>query len=452
MTVNDTVATKPDWLSLRGKTLEGGFELGDVLEERETVAHLKVQVASAPSLAAYASFYIADRTAAAEQLQIWRDLRALRHPNLKNPLSCGRLKLQSDSCIYVVCAMPDETLSEILSDRGLTSEEARELLKSLGLGLLCLHSHGFVHGALSPEMAVAVGESIQISTECTRRINCPAPIEVAVPRYIAPESRANLTAAADVWCLGATIFESLVQKKFEPGWFDDLNRLDLGPILRKMLEDEPPNRAQITELVDAPANYTKAEAIPVPPSARVQPVRVTRRPVEAIKVRPLDSSDMQLVKFDPAYGMERLKVRVKSEKAANIRTIVAGVAALILAIVVIWLVILPKFESVADSAQNQEVVQSQPATWATRTVQPAPGGSHYHLIIGDYKNELDADLRIQSLNKSYPTLRVHKISKPESHHFFVVAGPPMNQTAAEELRQKALQMGVARTSYIAEIR
>lgn len=471
MILNETVATKADWIGLRGKILEGGFELGDVLEAKDTVAHFRARVLGYSSVAAYASFYAAEGPAATEQLQVWQDLRSLKHPNLKMPLGCGRLKSNGVSCIYVVCSMPDETLSEILGDRALTEEEGRELLKSLGQGLLYLHSHGFAHGALSPEMAVAVGESIQISTECVRRINSFPKIEIAVPRYLAPEvTSANVSMAADIWCLGATVFESLVQKKYETNWFGDVERLGLGTSLQKCLDANPHTRARLSELIDPPEN-ARAEATQVPPSARVRPVLVTRQPLTAKKVRPLDPTNMELVKFDSAYGLDRLKTRVKS-KGGSWRPIAAGISALVLLVVVVWLVIVPKFQSIADPVADDS---QQPKTaWPTKTITatgqtveartqpvanaPAPTapanasvtGATWRFVIGDYQREEDADRRIEFLNKIHPDLDVKKFSKSPAGPFYVVAGSPMTQNDANELRRKALQMGIARTSYVGD--
>jgi hypothetical protein len=463
MILNETVATKPDWISLQGKTLDGGYELGDVLEANWTSAHLRVRVLGYSTVAAYASFYLADSSVATEQLQVWQDLRNLKHPNLKSPLGCGRLKLGGAIYVYVVCAMPDETLSEILGDRGLTDEEGKELLKSLGQGLLYLHSHGFAHGALSPEMCVAVGESIQISTECTRRINSFPKIEVAVPRYLAPEvTTANVSMSADIWCLGATIFESLVQKKYDSTWYGDLDRLELGPTLARCLDSNPHTRARLSELIEPPAD-ARTEATQVPPSARAKPVKVTRQPLEAKRVRPLDPNNMELVKFDSAYGLERLKVRVKADRSGAWRPIAAGVSALILLVVVIWLVIVPKLQSISDPQAADDSQQQPKTAWPTKTIGspdassqprvaivPPADPNRFRFVIGDYKNEEDADRRIENLNKIHPDLDVHKFSASPDGPFYVVAGPLMSEADANELRKKALRMGIARTSYVTD--
>jgi hypothetical protein len=455
LNLNETVATMPDWISLHGKTLDGGYELGDVLETDDSTAHFRVRVLGDSSIAAYASFYVAEGAVASEQLLVWQELRGLKHPNLKTPISSGRMKLQGVSTIYVICTMPDETLSEILGDRGLSDEEGAELLKGLGQGLLCLHSNGFAHGAVSPEMTVAVGEAIQLSTECARRLNTAPKVEVAKARYLAPEvSVANVSMSADVWCLGATIFESLVQKKYERTWFGDLERLGPGKLLQRCLDTNPHTRARLSELIDPPA-AGRGEATAVPAGARVKPVKVSRKPIGTNRIRTLDPSEMQLVKFDSSYGIERLRARVKST-GSSWRPVMAAGAALILLIVVVWLVILPKFQSISDPSADE--TQQPKTAWPTKTIgspeaQPvdapaAATSATWRFVLGSYEHEADADRRIELLNKTHPDLDVKKLAQSPAGPFYVVSGGPMSQADANELRKKALKMGISRSSYV----
>jgi hypothetical protein len=475
MISQETVVAKPDWLSLQGKTLEGGYELGDVLDREDAVAHFRARVLGDSSIHAYASFYAVEGAAAQEQLQIWQDLKKLRHPNLKTPLSSGRLRLHGAETIYVVCSMPDETLSEILGDRGLTEEEGQELLKSLAGGLDQLQSHGFTHGCVSPEMAVAVGEFIQLSTECVRRINSVPKVEIAKPRYLAPEAgKANVTTAADIWCLGATIFESLVQRKYETAWFSDLERLGSGAILKRCLDVNPNTRCKLRELTNpgTTTDGSQVDAIQVPPTARAKPVQVTRKRLEPKRVRPLDPTNMELVKFDSTFATDRLRVRVKSGGAW--RGITAGVAALILIIVVIWLVILPKFQTIPDSSavDAQQKADAPANVWPTKTVAgsdsaadgrsaetrtvastdppPEETGNSWRFVLGSYDHEQDADRRIELLNKTHPDLDVKKLTKGDGGPYFVVAGDLMSHNDAVELRKKALRMGISRASYVGD--
>ena len=481
LNLNETAATTPDWISLHHKTLDGGYELGDSLETTDSTAHFRVRVLGDSSIAAYASFYVAEGAAASEQLLLWQELRSLKHPNLKSPISSGRLKLDGFSTIYVVCTMPDETLSEILGDRGLTDEEGTELLKSLGQGLLCLHSRGFAHGALSPEMAVAVGESIQISTECARRLNTIPKIEIAKPRYLAPEvSTVNISMSADIWCLGATIFESLVQKKYEGTWYGDLSRLNLSSALQRCLDKNPHTRARLSELIEEPTS-TRSEATTVPTGARVKPVKVSRQPIGTKRIRMLDPSEMQLVRFDSNTAIAGLKSRVKST-GTSWRPIVAAAGALVLIVIVIWLVILPKFRGISDTGVTEQVQQK--TAWPTKTISaapeataaaPAPEGTapaavpgagpvavsvaepdagsqdNFRFVLGSYEHEPDADRRIALLNKTHPDLDVKKLAKSPNGPFYVVSGGPMSEAEANELRKRALQMGISRASYVGNL-
>jgi hypothetical protein len=196
---------------------------------------------------------------------------------------------------------------------------------------------------------------------------------------------------------------------------------------------------------------------------------------------------MELVKFDSAYGLERLKVRVKSDKGGAWRPILAGVSALVLLIVVIWLVIVPKLRGIGEQSADQAQQQASNA-WPTRTIGATPAaspnassdpasaqaasstatstnppvvnaptsnpsanpGETWRFVIGDYKHEEDADRRIENLNKIHPELNVHKFARTFDGPFYVVSGEPMSKDDANELRKKALRMGIARTSYISD--
>lgn len=463
MMLTETLASKPDWILLQGKTLDGGYELLSVLEAKDSSAHFGARVLGDSSIAAYASFYLAEDSAAAEQLQLWHDLRGLKHRNLKTPFASGRFELNGVSTVYAVSTMPDETLSEILGDRALADEEGRELFKSLGEGLLHLHSHGYAHGALSPQMVVSVGGCIRISSECIRRINSHPKLEIAIPRYTAPEvTTANVTMAADVWCLGATVYESLVQKKYDSSAFDDLKLLGMGSILQRCLDPDPNTRARLTELIDSP-DANRAEILSVPRNERLRRVETTRKPVGTKRVRLLDPSETSTAAPELSDGEAHLRSRVKPTGAAWHRIVPA--AGLVLLLIVIWLVIIPRFRSTSNATPaTVSQVQKPQEAWPTKTIggtetpppAPAPApvpvpqklsGQTWRLVLGSYKFEADANRRIKLLNQNYPQLVVEKLTKSVNGPFFVVTSP-MAQSDADELRNKAIGMGLSRACYV----
>ena len=123
-----------------------------------------------------------------------------------------------------------------------------ELLSSLEKGLAHLHFHGFAHGCVSPQTVGAVGYSVQLSTECVRRLNHKPIVPIIKPSFLAPESVAeNVTTQADVWCLGATLFEALSQKRYGSAGTASFESLPLGAVVKRCLESDPRLRCTLKE-------------------------------------------------------------------------------------------------------------------------------------------------------------------------------------------------------------
>jgi len=138
-----------------------------------------------------------------------------------------------------------------------------------------------------------------------------------------------------------------------------------------------------------------------------------------------------------------------------------------LTVVIVWLVILPKFQSISDSSANE--TPEPKAAWPTRivsaageppaepsitgTAPAASAAAHYifRYVLAAYEHEADADRRIQLLNKKHPDLDVRKWTKSPAGPFYVVAGGPMSEPEANELRKKAVHMGISRASYVIKL-
>lgn len=125
------------------------------------------------------------------------------------------------------------------------------MLRSVARGLRELHTNGLVHGNVSPEEVFAIGDAIDISTEGVRRVNAEPVAERKSAKYLAPESGTrNLTIASDVWCLGATVFEALTQKTYEPGLQGEAAALKhpFGTLVACCLEPDPDKRCKLGDL------------------------------------------------------------------------------------------------------------------------------------------------------------------------------------------------------------
>ncbi len=290
MTENLTsVATMIDWTSLSGIILDGGCELKDALEVRENAAKLRVRILGSGGRMGTAYFLRLEPKDADDQLDIWETLREVQHPNLNRPLSVGRRQVAGVDTIYFVLADADEKLAAVVPERPLEWEEAAEVLHSLEKALAHLHSYGLIHGSVSPETVQAVGYTIQLDTEDVRRLGTKPRQVWNKPRYLAPESStANITTAADVWCLGATLFEVLAQEPYGTPGAELEEGLPLGGIISRCLEKNPAVRCTLKE---APAFEKTAAAKPEP--VKAQPVRPEPAPPEAIPSAPPVGASVQ---------------------------------------------------------------------------------------------------------------------------------------------------------------
>ena len=276
-----TPITYPDWSSLKGLTLDGGYELKELVSNEKERAVFSVRVLGDYSLRASAIFYAANGNSGEEQMALWQMVRGIRQrENLRVPLDIGSLLVDDAEVSYEVLEEPQETLAGLLEKRALSSEEAGDLLRNLEQAVGELHAHALVHGAISPEQVLAMGDSIKLATESVRRIHTPPVVDHTRPKYLAPESQAeNLTMAADVWCLGATLFEALTQKTYQPTNEDEIEKLPnpLANAAQYALEPDPDHRSTLADfgrmaIGRAPlALKPKIVSTPPPPPAPAKP-------------------------------------------------------------------------------------------------------------------------------------------------------------------------------------
>ncbi len=292
MTDNATaLATKIDWSSLSGVILDGGYELKEVLDGRDDGAKLRVRILGSGGKTGTAYFLHLDSAAADDQFDIWQTLRDAPHPNINRPAALGRRDVAGYYTIYFVLADADEKLSSVVPERPLEWEEAAEVLHSCEKGLAHLHAHGLIHGSLSPETVEAVGYSVLLNTENVRRLGKKPRIQWSKPQYLAPESKgANLTTAADVWCLGATVFEVLSQSRYGSPGAELEKGLPLAAVIQRCLDKNPTTRCTLKEaptIADSPQEPPPAPVAPEPVvETKPAPESRTSAPAAAPKAPP----------------------------------------------------------------------------------------------------------------------------------------------------------------------
>jgi hypothetical protein len=278
----------PDWNCLPGVTLDGGYELKEIVKADREQAIFRVRVLGDYTLKASALFWQVEGPSARRLVEQWQSLRALQRTNdLRVPLGSGVLTLNGSPTAYVVVQEADETLADAVQKRRLSSEEATEMLRSIARALEELHSNGLVHGCTAPSEVLAMGDSIKLTTEPIREVNSEPLLQQKIARYLAPESENhNVTIASDVWCLGATLFESLTQKQYDQTLREEAVAIKhpLAAILEACLEMDPDNRCKLSGL----EAILRSKA--PPPKSKVASQPVTAQATEPAKVLPAEVS------------------------------------------------------------------------------------------------------------------------------------------------------------------
>lgn len=188
------------------------------------------------------------------QLAAWESASTLSHPHLIQIFAGGECRLEDESYLYVVMECADENLSEVVRDRALTAQEAREMLGPVVDALGYLHRKGFVHGHLTPSNIMAVGEQVKISTDTVGQDGSPAD---------------------DAWSLGIVLREALAPRT--PG--KDAARLPepFADIVRRCLDPDPQKRWSMAEIA---ARLAGRESPAAPPPAVVK--KPSRGPMAAV--------------------------------------------------------------------------------------------------------------------------------------------------------------------------
>jgi len=197
-----------NWAEWEGRTVDGKYLLRNYLGGAEGSAVFRTRMDDEVTDAAIK--LIATEDAKAEgQLLRWETASELSHPNVIRILAVGRTVVDGRELFYAVEEFAEENLGQIVPERPLTAEEARSTLGPVVAALEYLHGKGLVHGRIRPANILAIGDQVKVSSDSLREAG-------EVPRsasaYDAPEVAAHgVSAASDVWSLGATLAEGMTQ-------------------------------------------------------------------------------------------------------------------------------------------------------------------------------------------------------------------------------------------------
>jgi TonB family protein len=203
------------WKRWEGRTVDGRFPLQRYLggSDHSAVFLTLMPSGAGDSEKAAIKLIPADAVDAEKRLFRRKAARELNNLNLMRIFEVGRCELDGTELLYVVEEYAEEDLSQILLERALTAEEAREMLPTVLRALQCVHDKGFVHGHIQPSNILASADQVKLSSDA---LGVPGERSRGAGKtsaYDPPEAATGaVSTAADVWQLGMTLAEALTQR------------------------------------------------------------------------------------------------------------------------------------------------------------------------------------------------------------------------------------------------
>ncbi len=299
------------WKTWEGQAVDG-FPLRQYLGGSDHSAVYLTQLNSSGEQKAAIKFIPAESAYA--QLAKWRVAGELTHPHLLQLIRVGRCELANTNFLYVVMEYAEENLAEILPQRSLQPDEARQVLESAVDALTYLHAQGLAHTRIKPGNILAAGDQLKLSSDTLSEIGSSPVVVPQTGIYAAPEfATTPVSAAADLWSLGVTLVAALTQRTpvFRGQTDVELPLRETIPapyleIAQRSLQVDPARRATLKEIaallnptstapyrdavqhaaVDTPATQspeTLVAALEHPETSKTLPVAETAAAVAAVE-------------------------------------------------------------------------------------------------------------------------------------------------------------------------
>ncbi len=117
-----------------------------------------------------------------EILERWRMVSEIKQENLVAMRKYGEAMLDGTPLVYAVMEPTEMSLAELLQNRTLTVDEAKQLAASLLGALGALHARDLVHEHIEPSNILAAGETVKLRSDCVREAASPDGDESEVAR------------------------------------------------------------------------------------------------------------------------------------------------------------------------------------------------------------------------------------------------------------------------------
>jgi hypothetical protein len=346
----------------------------------------------------------------------------------------GSVVIDETSLVYAVIEPVDTNLAEVVSQRSLAPDEARQLASSMVAALEALHTNGFVHEHLATHTVLAVGETIKLRSDCIRET---------------PEGEeGQWLKQGDVRDLSLVLLEALTQRRSLdeveaplPAPFDEIVRRGvtgqwgLGEISIALAADSLPKPLPLT------ANGSAAHPSVAPVASNVieMPARVenSQRSLDEQSTQPRRKGVLWMVLAAVFVTAMGLFWRGHEKTSSTSDAVTAGPAPVVTR---------PTPSSKSESAASPAPVV--PAQNDQPEVQPADGEKKvWRVVAFTYNRQDQAQHKADTISQKYPGFGAEVFAPKGKAPYLVTIGGAMTRDDAFALAKRARREGVARDVY-----
>lgn len=152
----------PLWNEIEGQTLDG-LTLRKLLRSEGRTAWFSTEDPDGGPAAVSVFEALNDEDTVLARLQA---AARFQHPGLLVIRGTGAGRLGEESLVYALLEPFDQTLAEVLRDRTLAPEEAREVTETLLSTLEAVEGAGLYHGHIDASGVLGVGDKIKLRSDC----------------------------------------------------------------------------------------------------------------------------------------------------------------------------------------------------------------------------------------------------------------------------------------------
>jgi len=432
-----------------------------------------------------------------EILNRWRVVSEIKQENLVALRKFGETELDGTPLVYAVMEPTEISLAELLENRTLTVEEAKQLAASLVAALQALHERGLIHDHIEPANILAAGEVVKLRSDCVREVITDPEMgagtvagqkardahALAVVLLQALTGRRSLQGSAT---LLPTPFDGIIRNGLSGKWGLAEMAATLGPVKPSEVaaataaKPSPKPAPQLeTKRVSAPVAKVEAKPVSelkVAPESKAAPEVKAAQPAIAPVMKTDPESVAKAVASAPAPkpvvpvqapDVRHRIVRPVQADPRRTRLWIAGAVGLVLLLFLFWRMMRSESSNGANAASQPVTTLATPQpgespatpTAPTAAAKPtpavntaanvAPSGqrTQWRVVAYTFNRENQAKQRADSLAKRDPSLNPEVFTPNGRAPYLVTVGGPMTREQAEAFKKKARSAGLPRDLY-----